>query len=137
MIVRTLVHGLVAAGLIAGAGMAWAENGQPDVTSVPSGATVTGDSVGDEPVTLAAANTGAATGTGYRTVPNRATDTGAATGTGYRTVPNRAAGQTRREHGGYGGHGRHDDDDRRRWSGTGAGGSMGWGRDYDGDRDDD
>ncbi|SDE74295.1 hypothetical protein [Rhodospira trueperi] len=121
MIIRTLVHGLVAAGLIAGAGMAWAENGQPDATSAPSAATVAGDSVGDKPVTLVASGTGATAGTGYRAVPDR------------------AAGQTRGEHGGYGGRGRSDDDDddRRRWSGTGTQGAMGWRRDDDGDRDDD
>jgi len=49
MIVRTLLHGLVAAGLIAGAGMAWADSGQPS---------------------LQAAST--TTDTGYRAVTDRA-----------------------------------------------------------------
>jgi hypothetical protein len=49
MIIRTLVHGLVAAGLIAGAGMAWADSGQPS---------------------LQAAST--TTDTGYRATPNQA-----------------------------------------------------------------
>ncbi|WP_299437441.1 hypothetical protein [uncultured Rhodospira sp.] len=64
MITRTIVHGLVAAGVIAGAGMAWAKIGVSGLNAVPdtTGTNITAPGslpdAADAPLVVAAADTG-------------------------------------------------------------------------------
>lgn len=116
MIVRTLLHGMIAAGLIAGAGAAWADSGEPRFETV-------------------SASNGNGNGNGYRASADRGRDGG-----GWRDDDDDDRREYRDDDRGGSrttAYGDRDRDDERRGSGAGQGYRAGSDLDREGGYDDD